>query len=97
MESRGCTACEAVGFRLSSFNLEAFSDLKCMRAIDAQWRAPQWKRNVLNSTQSRYPTRVAGKHGGRTAARCHNKLGATTNGSEFTTPSRCDDPLAARR
>jgi len=49
---------ESVGFRLSSFNLDAFSDLKCMRALDAQW-----KRNVFNSAQSRYPTRVAGTWG----------------------------------
>jgi len=26
-----------VGFRLSSFNLDAYSDLKCMQALDAQW------------------------------------------------------------
>jgi len=56
---------ETVGFRLSSFNLEAFSDLKCMRALDAQW-----KRHVFNSAQSRYPTRVLGAG----QQRCQNKL-----------------------
>jgi hypothetical protein len=35
---------EAVGFRLSSFNLDAYSDKKCQSALDMQWGRRRAKR-----------------------------------------------------